>query len=138
MVSVGLGAGPEQQTVDHALVLIGDVGDLAGEGKDQVEIADGQELGLALGQPGPGSGALALGTVTVAARVIGDALVAAVLASRHMAAEHRRAAALDGGHDFQLGEAHVAGVGLAPGSAMGAEDIRDLQRWTGHEAEALA
>ena len=30
----GLGAGLEQQAVDHALVLIGDVGDLAGEGKD--------------------------------------------------------------------------------------------------------
>jgi len=53
------------------------------------------------------------------------------------AAVRQRSMAL-GGHDFQLGEAHVAGVGQAPGSAVGAEDIRDLQRWTGHEAEALA
>ena len=92
----GLGAGLEQDGVDHALVLVGDVGDLAGECKDEVEIADGQELGLALGQPGPGRGALALGAMAVAARIIGDVLVGAVLTARDMAAQRRRAAALDG------------------------------------------
>ena len=38
-----------------------------------------------------------------------------VLAARHVAAERRRAAALDGAHRLQLIEARVAAVGLAPG-----------------------
>ena len=36
----GLGAGLEQQIVDHPLVLIGDVGDRLRQGEDQVEVAD--------------------------------------------------------------------------------------------------
>jgi hypothetical protein len=59
--------------------------------------------------------------------------MAAVLAGRDMPAERRGAAALDGGHDLQLAEAQVAGIGSTPGSAMGAEDIRDLQPFPGHE-----
>src|SRR6266851_3675352 len=49
-----------------------------------------------------------------------------------MAAESRRAAALDGRHDLQLAEAHVTGVGSAPRRSVAAEDIRDLQRRTRH------
>jgi hypothetical protein len=48
--------------------------------------------------------------------------MAAVLAGRDMPAERRGAAALE-----------VAGIGSTPGSAMGAEDIRDLQPFPGHE-----
>ena len=81
---------------DHALVLRGDVGDLAGKSKDQVEIADGQELGLAGFQPVSCRRALALGTVTVAARVVGHMDMAAVLTGCDMAAQRCRAAALDG------------------------------------------
>ena len=58
--------------------------------------------------------------------------VRAVLAARDMAAERRRAAALDRAHHLQLVEADVAGVGFAPSRPVVAEDIRDLQRWTGH------
>ena len=43
-----LGARLEQEIVDHALVLVGDGGDRAGEREDEVEVADRQELGLAL------------------------------------------------------------------------------------------
>ena len=31
----------------------------------------------------------------------------------------------------------MAGIGLAPCRSMAAEDIRDLQRWTGHGREPL-
>jgi hypothetical protein len=41
----------------------------------------------------------------VAAGIIGDAGMAAVLASRDMAAKLRRAAGFDGGHRFELSEA---------------------------------
>ena len=46
-----LGGGPEQQVVDDRLVLEGDVGDLGRQREDDVEIADRQQVGLALGEP---------------------------------------------------------------------------------------
>src|SRR5882672_1119111 len=69
----------------------------------------------------------------VAARVIGDLCVAAVLvlAARDMAAERCRAAVLDRRHHLELAEADMAGIGLTPCRSMAAEDIRNLQRWTG-------
>ena len=68
----------------------------------------------------------------VAAAVVGDDRVGAVFAARDMAAERRRAAALDRTHHLHLVEADVAGIGSAPRRSVVAEDIRDLQRWTGH------
>ena len=58
--------------------------------------------------------------------------VAAVFAARDMAAKLRRAAGFDGRHRFQLPEAHMPGVGVAPGSPMVAENIRNLKRGTRH------
>jgi hypothetical protein len=73
----------------------------------------------------------------VAAAIVGDDGVRAVLAARDMAAERRRAAALDGRHHLQLVEADVAGIGSAPRRSVVAEDIRNLQRWTGHDRRSL-
>ena len=53
--------------------------------------------------------------------------VRAVLAALDMAAERRRAAALDRRHDLQLAEAHMAGM-AAPSRPAVAEDVRDLDR----------
>ena len=61
-----------------------------------------------------------------------------VLAARDMAAERRRAAALDRRHDLQLAEAHMTGVGFTPRRSMVAEDIRNLQPWTRHPRRASA
>src|SRR5450759_2372456 len=98
-----------------------------------MEVADGQQLGLALGQPLACSSALTLGAVPVAAAIVGDDGVSAllVLAARNMAAERHRAAALDRTHDLHLVEADVPGIGQTPRRPVVAEDIRDLQRWTG-------
>ena len=60
-----------------------------------------------------------------------------VLTARNMTSERRRAAALDGRHHLQLPEAHVAAIGLTPSGAVVAEDIRNLQSWTGHEGRGL-
>ena len=62
---------------------------------------------------------------------------AAFVAARNMAAEGRRAAALDRVHHLQLGVAHVAAVGATPSGTVIAEDVRDLQSWTGHCCSAL-
>src|SRR5258705_490152 len=77
--------------------------------------------------------------MAVAARVIGDLRVAAllVLAARDMAAERCRAAVLDRRHHLELAEADMAGIGLTPCRSMAAENIRDLQRRTGHRCGPL-
>src|SRR5216683_2272735 len=58
-------------------------------------------------------------------------------AAPDMAAERRRAAALNRRHDLHLAEADMAGIGLAPRCPMVAEDSRDLQQWTGHGRYAV-
>ena len=58
--------------------------------------------------------------------------VRALLATRDMAAERGGAAALDRADDLHLVEADVTGIGSAPRRPVVAEDIRDLQRRTGH------
>src|SRR5260370_28643915 len=78
--------------------------------------------------------------MSIAARVIGDLRIAAllVLAARDMAAERCRAAVLDRRHHLELAEAHMAGIGLAPCWSVAAEDIRDLQRWTAQDVGRYA
>ena len=72
--------------------------------------------------------------------VVGDGRVRAgvVLAARDMAAERRRAAALDRAHHLQLVEADVSAVGFTPSGTVVAEDIRDLQNWPAHVGGAYA
>ena len=68
----GLGRCLHEQVVDHALVLIGDVAQLGRQRVDDMEVADGQQLGLALGQPLACRRALALRAMPVAATIVGD------------------------------------------------------------------
>jgi hypothetical protein len=92
----------EQQVVDRRLVVIGDVGDGGRQREHEVIIGNRQQFGLPLGQPRSGRRALTLRAMAIAARVVGDDLVGAVLAARDMTAERRGAAVLDRRHDFQL------------------------------------
>ena len=124
----GLGGHPEQQVVNHRLVMESDVGDLGGYGEDHVEVADRQQVCLACGEPFTRRCPLTLGTMAVAAAVVRDAAVAAVLAALDMAAERGRAAGLDRRHHFELGQAHVASIRRTPGWSMNAKDIGDLER----------
>ena len=54
------------------------------------------------------------------------------LAACDMTAEGCGAAVLDGRHHLEMAEADMAGVGSTPCRAVGAEDIRDLERRTRH------
>ena len=93
----------------------------------RAKIRHGQEFGLAVGQPLLGRGALALRTVPVAAGVVGDLDMLALVAAQDVPAQRCGAAVLDRRHHLELAEADMAGVGLAPRRAMAAEDIRNLQ-----------
>ena len=122
-----LGRGPEQQVVDGGLVLERDGADRGRQGEDDVIVGNRQELGLAVFQPLPRRGRLTLRAMPVAAGVVCDALVRAVLAALDVSAERGSATGLDRRHDLQLGEAHVTGVGLSPRRPVGAKDVGDLQ-----------
>ena len=65
-----LGGATKQDFVNLSWILKRQPADLGGQREDDVEIGDGQKLGLALRQPAGASLGLALGTVPVAARVI--------------------------------------------------------------------
>src|SRR5207344_1066826 len=104
--------GAERQIVDNRLVLVGDWSNLGGQGEDQVEVADRQQIGLAGGKPVLRRRALALGAMAVATRIVRDPAVAAVFAALDMAAKDDRAAVLDSRHHLELAEADVPGIGL--------------------------
>ena len=86
-----------------------------------------QQIGFARGQPVLCRRTLALRAVPVAAGVVRDLGMRAVLAARDMAAEGRGAAALDRRHHLHLAEAEMTGMRRAPGGAMAMEDDGDLQ-----------
>ena len=60
----------KQQVVDQARVLLGDAAQCGGRREGEQEVGCGQQQVLLFPQPALGSGVLALGTVTVAARVV--------------------------------------------------------------------
>ena len=72
---------------------------------------------------------LTFGTMPILAGVVGDVLMAALGAGRHMPAERLGSAGLNGGHHFELAEADMSAIGLPPRRAMGAEDVSNLQLW---------
>ena len=124
---------PEQQVVDHGLVLERRGGDRGREREDDVIVRHRQQVGLPLFQPGPRGLALALGAMAVAAGVVGDPDVVAALAACDMAAERRRATRSDRRHDLELAAAQVPAMARDIRVAMGSEDIRDLQVRPRHE-----
>lgn len=71
---------------------------------------------------------MASGTVPVAAGVIGDPPLPAVLAGLDVTAERRGAAMLDRRHHLELDEAQVTCMGGPIGRAGSTEDIGDLDR----------
>ena len=123
-----------RQVVDGGLVLERDGADRSRQGEDDVVVGNRQKLGLAFGQPLSRRRALTLRAVAVAAGIVGDAFVRAVLAALDVAAERGSAAGLDRRHDLQLGEARMTGVGLAPCRPVGAKDVGDLEARPRHAA----
>jgi hypothetical protein len=79
----------KQEVVNHRLVLAGDWSDLGGQREDYVEIADRQQIGLAGRKPIRRRRTLTLWAMAVSTRVVGDAAVAAILATLDMARRAR-------------------------------------------------
>jgi hypothetical protein len=125
--AIVLGRCVEQQVVDRGLVVERDVSDLGRQGEDDVEVSHRQQIGLALGQPRARGSALAFGAMPVAAAVVRDPPMAAVLTSFDTTPEGCGAAMLDRRHDFELMKAQVSGMSGPIRGAGGTEDIGDLE-----------
>ena len=123
----GLGSRLEQEPIDPGLVLECDGGDLRGQRKHDVEIGNRQQFGFARLHPSFRRRPLAFRAMAVAARVVGDAHMGAVLASLDMAAERFGATNLYRRHDATLGEIQMPLVGRAPTGSVAAEHIRHLK-----------
>ncbi len=123
---------PKQQVVDGLLVPIGDLRDRRGDGEDNMEILDRQQVFGTGGHPIPRRGSLALRAVPVLAGIIGDVLVAALGTGGHMPAERLGSAGFDRRHDLELGQADMPGIGPPPRRAIAAKDVGDLQSWPDH------
>jgi hypothetical protein len=106
------------------------------QGDYQVEIGDRQESLQARGQPPGLREALALGTVAVAAGVIGDGQVAATLAAGVQVSAQPGGAAV---FDIPHGQVLLATEAMvfAVLRAMVAKDLGHLQGWSRHEATAV-
>ena len=102
-------------------------------------VLDGEHFGAPLLEPSRFGQALALRTVPVSARIVGDDLVRAVVALLDMAAQYRRAAVLDCPHGFELLGRHRGAMSCAVPFAVLTKDIGHLQLRLGHvRAEAVS
>ena len=127
-----LGRGREQQAVHRHFILVGDGADDRRQREHDVEVGDRQQLGFARCQPVLSGPPLTLWTMAIAARIISDPGVRAVLAALDVTAECGRAAGFDRRHDATLAGADMPGIGVAPCLAVAAEDIRHLKVRSGH------
>src|ERR1700730_13681057 len=91
-----LGGGREQDAIDDGLTVEWDLGDRGRHSEDDVQVRHRQQLGSSVGQPLSTRQPLALRAMPVAAGIVGDAKLAAVVALFDMTAQRGRAAGFDG------------------------------------------
>jgi len=125
----GRGTGLEEQVVDDALVLERKWSEFTRQGEDEVHVAGGQQFLLACLEPAQTRVRLAPGTVSVAARVIGDGrCMSAVGTAIAMAAQCGGAAACDREQDLLMLPADPAATALHKRGTGTANNIGHLQR----------
>jgi len=91
-----------------------------------MEVRHWQQFGLSIRKPSGARQSLALRTMAVATRVVGDPGRTTIIALLDMATERRRPAGRDGPHDAPLDATEMTGVRLSESFAMAAENIRHL------------
>jgi hypothetical protein len=119
------GTGPEQEAVDHLLVLQCKRSQFTRHREDRLDVAGRQQLALTLLEPADVGVALALRAVPVAARVVGDGGVSAAGALVAMAAESSRPTARDRGQ-------HLLILTVDPSAAAFHEALPDVANDVGH------
>ena len=117
--------GVKQHAVHDSLVGQGQRVECIGQGENNMEVLDGKQFFGAVRHPLRAGNALTLGTVPVAAGVVGDAPVLALVARFDVTTQGRGAAGDDGAQDAPL----LAAKGVKA-MAVASNHIRQLQRGT--------
>jgi len=120
-----LGGTAHEGGVDLGIAVLRQAVEVFGQGEDEVEVLDGQQLQLASFDPGGTLGGAAFGAMAVAAGVVADLHMPAVVALLDMAAEGGGAAGLDGVQGAALLEARMV-LGVV-GSAMHAHHVSQFE-----------
>jgi hypothetical protein len=124
------GGGAKEDGINRLFVLEGDLGDLFGDGEDDVKVLDRQQVGLPVSEPLHPLGVQTLGAVPVAAGVIGVASCRTVVAFFEVATEGRGTADLDGAQDTQL--LYGERMSLSVGAAVLSKDVGHFKSGPGH------
>ena len=118
-----LGRCPEEEAVDSPGILQCQASDLLRQSKHHMEILYRQQLGLPFGQPLSAGRSLTLRATPIAARVVGDGAMSALIALVHMAAQSGRSASADIVEGFSLGPGEYAPPAGQKIVSISAEDI---------------
>lgn len=92
----------KEDVVNDALVLKSNHRELLWQSEDDMEVFDGQQIGLSISKPAGFRQRLTLGAVPIATRVVRDAPEAARVAQIDMPAENACPTLLDGSHHAAL------------------------------------
>ena len=128
----GFGSRVEENVVHRCLVLKGDRGDFLRHGKNDVEVLGIEQFGLAIFQPLGSGERLTFWTISVAARIIRDPLIAAIVALFDMTPKRCCSTTLDCGHGGTLRGGQRAPAHRSIVVTIAAEHIRHLQPRTAH------
>lgn len=133
-----LGGGAKEYAVDDSLVLECDGSQLRRHREHDVEVLDRKNIAATRLEPLAAPGGLTFGAVTVAAGVVGDALVLAPAAMLDVPAKPRSAARRQRMQDSSLGGRQGEPGDLHGGVGKGSDDVGHLQRRPGHAQSASA
>jgi hypothetical protein len=122
----GLGGGAEEQIVEQARMSLTERIERVRQSKDEVEVGHGEQILLTPRKPALTRLRLTLGTVPVAARVVGNGLEIAPRTGVQMTSESSSAASGDGPQDAELLVAKPGTVLFSKAVTLDAKDIGHL------------
>src|SRR5271155_1778681 len=125
-------AGGKQQVVKYARVVQRQHIEFVRHSEHDVEVAGREKLAFASREPMFTRLRLALRTVPVPARVIGDGLVTALRTGVDMTAQRSRAAALNGAKGLELLKVKAPSIPIQEAVALRAEDVGHLDGGPAH------
>lgn len=126
------GTGPEQQIVEQLCIFQRQHVEFVRHGENDMEITGRQHLALTCSQPAFARLSLTFRAMPVAARVVGDGLMAASGTGIEVAAQRRRPAVQNRAERLELLEAETSSVPVQKAVALCAEDIGHLHGGPAH------
>lgn len=121
------GCDAHQQCIDDRLVVKGDLGDGRGEREDHMKVWNWQQIGDSRIDPFAAGRALTLRAMAIAARIIGDAGFAAIVAGIDVTSKPRCPACFDGAHDASFATSKMTGVLTSVGAPVSSKDVGDFE-----------